>query len=60
MLHELLTHINDYEVLEDGYQYFIKSAITYARDDFKYKLYRAHKIFIEGKSIDRYVQLFQG
>ncbi len=60
MLHELLTHINDYEIVEDGYQYLIKSAITHARDDFKYKLYRAHKIFIEGESIARYVQIFQG
>lgn len=59
MLHELLTHINDYEVLEGNHQYLIKSAITHARDDFKYKLYRAHKIFVDGPGIARYVQVFQ-
>ncbi|HGP0863399.1 TPA: hypothetical protein ACLFOW_000983 [Yersinia enterocolitica] len=59
ILHELLTHINDCETLEETHQYFIKSAIIHSRDDFKYKLYRAHKIFIGGKKIARHVQLFE-
>jgi hypothetical protein len=59
ILHELLLHINDYKVREGHHQYFIKSAIIHSRDDFKYKLYRAHKIFVGGVSIARHVQIFQ-
>ena len=59
ILHELLTHINDYEVRGDNHQHLIKSAITHARDDFKFKLYRAHKIFLEGPHIARHVHAFQ-
>ncbi|EPY7202742.1 hypothetical protein E4W45_17755 [Klebsiella pneumoniae] len=59
ILHELLTHINDYNISEDVHQYVIKSAIIRSRDDFKFKMYRAYKIFIEGANISQYVQLFQ-
>lgn len=59
ILHELLTHINDYDIQEDTHQYLIKSAIIHSRDDFKYKMYRAHKIFIGGTTIAKHVQLFQ-
>lgn len=59
ILHELLTHINDYNVSENVHQYVIKSAIIRSRDDFNFKMYRAHKIFIEGAKISRHVQLFQ-
>lgn len=59
ILHELLLHINDYSASEGTHQYLIKSAILHSRDDFKYKLYRAHKIFACGKSIARHVQIFQ-
>ncbi|HGM9748356.1 TPA: hypothetical protein ACKRC4_002550 [Proteus mirabilis] len=59
MLHELFTYINDYKNQEEPHQYIIKSAITHSRDDFKYKLYRAHKIFSSGKKIATYVKTFQ-
>lgn len=59
VLHQLLTHINDYDVHEDTGTYFVKNAIQTARDDFKFKLYRAHKIFCSGKNIASYVSAYE-
>lgn len=59
VLHQLLTHINDYDVHEDTGTYFVKNAIQTARDDFKFKLYRAHKIFCSGKNIANYVSAYE-
>lgn len=59
VLHQLLTHINDYEVHEDTESYFVKNTLMTARDDFKFKLYRAHKIFIGGKNIASYVSAYE-
>lgn len=59
VLHQLLTHINDYDVNEYPESYLVKQAIQHARDDFKFKLYRAHKIFVSGKKIASYVSAYE-
>lgn len=59
MLHELLTHINDYDINEGVESHFVKNTILHSRDDFIFKLYRAHKIFVSGKKISNYVSSFE-
>lgn len=59
MLHQLFAHINDYEVHEDVETYLVKNSIQTSRDDFKFKLYRAHKIFVSGNNIASYVSAYE-
>ncbi|ELD2083808.1 hypothetical protein RJ226_004030 [Enterobacter hormaechei] len=59
VLHQLLTHINDCSGDEHVESLFVKHTIQHARDDFKFKLYRAHKIFVSGKKIASYVSAFE-
>lgn len=58
-LHELLALLNDRTEDEDIHHYLVKSAIHTARDDYHFKLYRAQKIFVDGKNIAPYVTAFE-
>lgn len=59
-LHELLAKTNDAAVEGDEHQYFIKNAIIYSRDDYRFKLYRSQQIFLAADSQMReYVRSFE-
>lgn len=59
VLHELFSKINDQEIDGDLLQYMAKSGIHFARDDYFYKLYRAQKVFLDGKHVASHVAAFE-
>lgn len=59
VLHELFAKINDQEIEGDLQQYMAKSCIHFSRDDRIFKLYRAQKIFLDGKHVAPHVEAFE-
>ena len=59
VLHELFATINDQEDEGNFPQYVAKSSIHFSRDDRVFKLYRAQKIFLDGKHVAPYVEAFE-